>query len=165
MAVRPLTVFAVLTLFANDHLFKHLWPGFVTGKLSDVAGMIFFPLLAQGLVWMFVPRSQRADRNHDRLLLALCVATAIVFTLTKTSVLANDAYRITWGVMQWPWRAVRALVHGTALPHVARVVLVRDPSDVLAVPFVLVAWLYGRRAHAATTDSPLEAPSEALSRL
>lgn len=145
---RPLAVFAVLVLFLNDHVLKRVWPGWITGKLSDVAGMIFFPVLVTTLAWAFVPRGRRSDRAHDRLLLAACVATALVFTATKTLVVANEAYRVVWGAMGWPLHALRALARGHAFPHLARVVLVRDPSDVLAVPFVILAWWTGRRARA-----------------
>lgn len=155
--VRPLTVLAVLLLFVNDHVLKHAWPGFVTGKLSDVAGVFFFPLLVHALVWTVVPASRRDDRAHDRLLLCACVATAIVFTLTKTTVLGNEAYRVTWGAMQWPLRAARAIAHGSALPGIKRVVLVRDPSDVIAVPFAALAYLYAR-----TRPALSRPPSEAL---
>ena len=63
---RPLAVIAVLSLFLNDHVFKYAWPGVVTGKLSDVAGMIFFPLLLQTLAWAFVPQSRRTVESSPR---------------------------------------------------------------------------------------------------
>ncbi|MBX3225036.1 MAG: hypothetical protein KF795_31250 [Labilithrix sp.] len=145
---RPLAIVAVLVLFVNDHVLKQAWPGLVTGKLSDIAGMIFFPLLLHTLAWTFVPRARRDARLFDRMLVAICVATAIAFALTKTLPIANDAYRVTWGAMLWPLRALRAIFRGAALPGFARVVLVRDPTDLVAVPFVALAWLTGRSAKA-----------------
>lgn len=133
--MHPLAIAAIAVLLANDHVLKHAFPGFVTGKLSDVAGMVFFPLLLVSL-------ARTSDR---RALLAACIATAIVFTLVKTLPTANELYRVTWGAMQWPLRAARAWVADRPTPGIARVVLVRDPSDVLAVPFVLVAWKLGVR--------------------
>ncbi len=41
----PVTVVAALVLLLNDHLLKHAWPGPVTGKLSDVAGLVVAPPL------------------------------------------------------------------------------------------------------------------------
>ncbi|MBX6387020.1 MAG: hypothetical protein IRZ07_29260, partial [Microbispora sp.] len=41
----PATLTAIAVLLVNDHLLKHLWPGVVTGKLSDVAGMLVAPPL------------------------------------------------------------------------------------------------------------------------
>jgi hypothetical protein len=121
----PVAVAAVMVLALNDHVLKHAYPGFVTGKLSDVAGMIFFPLLLHALVSLIAPKLA-----GDRLLLASCVATAIVFSLVKTLPAANEAYRVAWGAMQAPFRG-----------RFVRVVLVRDPTDLLAVPFVLVAYV------------------------
>lgn len=120
---RVAVVLAVVVLFVNDHLLKHAFPGLVTGKLSDVAGMIFFPVLLAALCWPLTPAALRTDAAQDRLLALACVATAAVFTLTKTT----------------------ALAHGQRLPRLARVVLVRDPSDVLAAPFLLLAYAAGRR--------------------
>ena len=39
----PLTVGATAVLLLNDHVFKQAWPGLVTGKLSDVAGLVVAP--------------------------------------------------------------------------------------------------------------------------
>ncbi|GAA0992412.1 hypothetical protein GCM10009555_081420 [Acrocarpospora macrocephala] len=41
----PLTVLATLVLAVNDHILKPLWPGLLTGKLSDVAGLVVAPPL------------------------------------------------------------------------------------------------------------------------
>lgn len=155
---RPLAIVAVLVLFVNDHVLKQAWPGAVTGKLSDVAGMIFFPLLLHTFAWTCVPRARRDARLFDRMLLGACVATAVVFAATKTLPLANEAYRVTWGAMLWPVRVVRALVRGAALPGFARVVLVRDPSDLVAVPFVALAWLTGRSSVGEATKPRETAP-------
>ena len=129
---------AVLVLFVNDHFLKAAYPGFITGKLSDIAGMIYFPLLLEMLLAPMV--------KHRRLLLACCTATAIAFTLTKTTAFGNDAFRLAWGAMQWPWYALR----GEGFP---RVVLVQDPTDVIAVPFVLIALYTGSRRFKRTSNA------------
>ena len=41
----PLTVAALFTLLFNDLVLKSLWPGWVTGKLSDLAWVVFAPPL------------------------------------------------------------------------------------------------------------------------
>ena len=126
----PVAIAAVALLALNDHVLKAACPGFVTGKLSDVAGMIFFPVLLACI--------------HRRAIVVACVATAIVFALVKTVPFANELYRVTWGAMQWPMRALDAWAAHRPTPGIARVVLVRDPSDLLAVPFVAVAWFIAR---------------------
>ncbi|WP_326826062.1 hypothetical protein [Streptosporangium sp. NBC_01756] len=82
----PLTVIAVVVLLLNDHLFKPLWPGVVTGKLSDVAGLIVAPPLLNLLI----------RRPHLSILL-----TGTVFGLVKTTAagaaLASQAWTLVWG--------------------------------------------------------------------
>ncbi len=41
--LHPATIAATVLLIANDHLLKRAWPGPVTGKLSDVAGLVLAP--------------------------------------------------------------------------------------------------------------------------
>jgi hypothetical protein len=139
----------VLTMALNDHVLKRAYPGLVTGKLSDVAGMVFFPLLLALLVRPLLSRARVTARGADLALAALCVATALVFTWTKTTDVGNEAYRVAWGAMQWPARALAAWARGGAAPGLARVVLVKDPTDVLAAPFALVAYWAGRAPRAA----------------
>ena len=45
-------VSALLILILNDHVLKQQFPGFITGKLSDIAGMVILPLLLS----FFIPR-------------------------------------------------------------------------------------------------------------
>ena len=58
----PVTVTALATLVLNDLVLKRLWPGeWVTGKLSDLAWMVFAPPLLAYLLSITVLR-----RNHPR---------------------------------------------------------------------------------------------------
>jgi hypothetical protein len=147
-------LFAVAVLFVNDHFLKRAWPGSVTGKLSDVAGMFFFPLLLHAVASNIVPRSRRSDVAHDRLLFVCCAATAFVFVLAKTTIAVNEAYAVTLGALQWPFRALASLAHERAVSGVRPVILARDPSDVLAVPFVALAYVAGRARCAHTASTP-----------
>src|SRR5919106_2448782 len=45
LMLHPVVVASVVLLLANDHVFKLRWPSVVTGKVSDVAGLVFFPVL------------------------------------------------------------------------------------------------------------------------
>ena len=48
----PAVLGSVALLVLNDHLLKQAYPGWLTGKLSDVSGLVFFPvLLAMLLGW------------------------------------------------------------------------------------------------------------------
>jgi hypothetical protein len=150
--LRPVPVAAVVVLALNDHVFKQAWPGFVTGKLSDLAGMVFFPFFLEGL-WesglalaRAIRKSRAPWRREGRRLFACALATGLVFSAVKTVPLANEAYRVGLGGLQWGLRAVfAAAVHAPAPPF-HRVSLVRDPTDLLGL--VGLAWplLAARRA-------------------
>ncbi len=150
-SLRPLTVIAVIIMVVNDHILKHAWPGFITGKLSDIVGMIYFPCLLHILLWILLSKKVAPTPTRlDNSLLFVCFVTAIVFSLTKTTAFGNEAYRVAWGAMQWPWSAFRAALRGATIPGLARVGLVRDPTDLLAVPFAALAFASGRTPPAPT---------------
>ena len=50
LLVHPWFTGAVMVLAVNDHVLKDRWPGLVTGKLSDVAGVVVVAVLASCLV-------------------------------------------------------------------------------------------------------------------
>src|SRR5438045_2459919 len=72
--LEPTPLAAIALLLLNDHALKARWPGVVTGKLSDAAGLVFFPLLLRVVVVAVAPRVAPA-----RALLGCAVATAVVF--------------------------------------------------------------------------------------
>jgi len=135
--LHPVALAAIALLIANDHVLKSRWPGFVTGKLSDVAGMIFFPLFAFVVV-RAAGRIARRDFAARGALVACAAVTAIAFALVKTWAPARDAFEMALGAARWPIGAVRALLAGEA-PRFARAAIVMDASDLIALPFVLVA--------------------------
>jgi hypothetical protein len=105
--LHPIALLAIATLIVNDRFLKAAWPSWWTGKLSDVAGMLFFPLLLSAVL------------GHRR---ACVIATMVAFALIKT----------------WP-PATAACEHVLGLFN-GDVVIVRDPTDLLALPFALWAW-------------------------
>ncbi|GAB1819999.1 hypothetical protein [Herbidospora sp. RD11066] len=129
---QPLTVLALVVLVVNDHLLKATFPGFVTGKLSDVAGLVLLPPLLDLLV------------RRPRLSIAI---TGAGFTLVKTTAtgawLASEAWSLVWNpsvVLADPtdllalpalWVAWWAYTHPVSV-HRAVVFLVVPPA-VLAV--------------------------------
>jgi hypothetical protein len=113
----PIFVAAVAVLLVNDHYLKLAHPSWLTGKLSDVAGLVFFPALLAALT--------------RRSIVATTIATAVVFALVKTWPPATDAYRYALGFLQSPL-------------HPSPVVAVTDPTDLLALPAVLTSWWRAR---------------------
>jgi hypothetical protein len=141
--VHPLPLLAVVVLLFNDHWLKQHYPGWLSGKLSDFAGMIFFPLLLQGLWEVGAQLLRRPWQPSRRVLLVSIVATGLVFSLVQLSERAASAYRIGLGALQWlvtmPWAALS----GNPLGRPAQAVLTRDPTDLVALVALAAAWWVG----------------------
>lgn len=135
----PVPLAAVALLLLNDQVLKAAYPGWLTGKLSDFAGLAFFPLFLQALWELWRPRPSR------RALLVCVLATGAVFALVKTTGPGITAYRIGLAALQWPLLASFDLLRGQGAGALAPVQAVRDPSDLLALPMLGVAWAVGRR--------------------
>jgi hypothetical protein len=121
--LHPIALGAIAVLLVNDHYLKLHYPGWLTGKLSDAAGLVFFPLLVAVILRMRVTWA--------------AAATAIVFALVKTLPAATDFYRHALGLLQ-------LAIGSDGTPVEA----VTDPTDLLALPFVLLAIVVARRCEA-----------------
>ena len=100
--VHPVPLAAVGLLALNDHVLKGagILPGAVTGKLSDVAGLFFFPLLLAAAV-RGLSRALRGRDVGDRrsLAAAVSIATALGFAAVKMVPAVNALVSRTWGRM------------------------------------------------------------------
>ena len=105
------SVTSIALLGINDHYLKDVYPSWLTGKLSDFAGMVFFPLLVELLV-----------RNR-KIAVAL---TGLGFTLAKTTVIGNDVYNQFFQYM-YSFRG-----------DIRVVPLVMDYTDCIALPFLFI---------------------------
>lgn len=126
--LRPWVVASVFVLILNDHLFKAAYPGFVTGKLSDFAGLLFFPYLLHALWTAIAPK--RAS------LMGCVVATGVVFTAIQLLPVAGSTWCWMLGALQWIGWSVFALLAGDALPSLVPVTHTADPTDLLALPML-----------------------------
>ena len=144
--LHPLPLVAIALLLLNDHLFKSAFAGsWWPGKLSDFAGLAFFPLFLQALGEAGAELARRPWAPSRRVLVVAAIATAVVFALTQVWPPASEAYRAAFGTLYWPVGAIRALLAGDGLPGWAPARLVADPWDLVAVPAVGLAVLAGWR--------------------
>lgn len=115
----PLTVGATAVLLLNDHVFKQAWPGLVTGKLSDVAGLVVAPAVLGLLFGLF-----RAGRIGAA---AATLLTGAGFAWVKLTGTGAEVASAVWSVVNGPS------------------VVLADPSDLVALPALGLAWWTWRR--------------------
>jgi len=117
---QPVTVSSIALLLLNDHVLKAISPSWLTGKLSDFAGVFFFPfVLAAGLSFVF----GGCERSIRKIGMVAFGLTGLWFFLLKTSVLVNQASS-----------AGASLLLGVPVKYAL------DPVDTLALLMLLPAW-------------------------
>ena len=140
---------AILLLVLNDHWWKGALGGWWTGKLSDVCGLVFFPLLLQA-AWEVAGVAWRTDGSFSPSRAALgtaLLATGIAFALVQVWPPATSAWRLGIGALQWPLRAAVAAWRSHPLPDLAPVAATPDITDLIALPALIVPlWLGLRRS-------------------
>ncbi len=135
--LHPLALAALVLLVVNDHVLKYRYPGLITGKLSDIAGMIVAPLV------LFVIVPERFGSRRARAWSSVLVV-AIAFALTKTWHPATRFYEWSFETMRAPLRFALSMVLGRQRPMWSdRVMLVCDPTDLVALPFGYFAGVIG----------------------
>ena len=127
--LHPVTLISMALLGLNDHWWKASYPGWFTGKLSDVAGLVFFPVLLEAL------------GLARRWSVAL---TFLGFTAVKAwpwaNAVWNDAFTALYQTLGWH-REARLLA---------------DTSDLLALPaiFVILFLPVARRRRPVDAEDP-----------
>jgi hypothetical protein len=119
----PLALVAAASLLLNALVWQPLFASWWTGKIGDAAWMVIGPLLVAAALSALRPVRDRLSR---RALGALaCALTALAFGAAKAVPAVNSA----------------VLLAGAALGYAFKLRL--DPTDLLALPFVLVAgWVW-----------------------
>ncbi|MEV0650802.1 hypothetical protein AB0I28_36660 [Phytomonospora sp. NPDC050363] len=122
----PLTITAALVLLVNDHVLKAAFPGVVTGKLSDLAGLATAPALLALALGLLAPRLPAG-----LLAVLAVVTTGVGFTWVKASESGAAAASASWSALSGPS------------------VILADPTDLLALPALGLAWWAWRLARSA----------------
>ncbi len=110
----PFILLSIFILLINDHVLKIYFPSVLTGKLSDFAGLFFFPILLSVILHFVVKPFQILSRN---IALASFFFTVIFFSLIKTDPFFNDFIEELFSIQ-----------------------IIRDPSDLMALIMLPLAW-------------------------
>lgn len=137
----PWPLLAMVLLGVNDHLLKGSgWlPGWVTGKLSDFAGLVFFPLFVTAAMDTLLYLVFKITRGRSPCyslkmwkLYAAVAFTAILFVPLKLS--------DTWGTLY-----IQAMHVLDVFDWFSGFQVTKDPTDIIAVAMFPLVILLGRR--------------------
>lgn len=78
--IHPVTLASLILLLINDHLLKAAYPGPLTGKLSDVAGLVLLPPVLATIVAALAVRLPAGWAAAGAMM-----STAVGFTLVKAA--------------------------------------------------------------------------------
>jgi hypothetical protein len=160
LLLHPASLLAVGILALNDHVLKAAAPGLVTGKLSDLAGLVFFPLLLTSIIEVMWALAGRRTPSRPLLVICLIAITVALFTLVKTTTMGSGALAWFLGTAQW------VVSLGAFAGRVAEPVsVVADPTDLVALPAVLAAWWIATAGSATRSGSGSQKPIRAVSPL
>ena len=146
LLLHPVALVALAVLVLNDHVLKAAYPGFLTGKLSDIAGVALLPLVLVAGWELLGAALGRGSGPRPRVLGAAILVTGIGFAVVKLLPPAAEAFGWVLGAVQWPFALASGLVAGHALLAPAAAPIVADPTDLLALPALwLAAWVGAAR--------------------
>ena len=146
LLLHPVALVAMAVVIVNDRWVKIHHPGLLSGKLSDFAGLIYFPLFVATLVevcrWAIRGRHWTVTPGFVG---GVATVTGVIFLFAKVTSWGGDAYRAVFGLVWWPADALRSLLNGDGWPPIGRLGLTQDVSDLVALPCLVVPVLVARR--------------------
>lgn len=150
LLLHPVVLAALAVWAVNDHVGKEAWPGLLTGKLSDVAGVIVTPVLFVG-VYELRPGGRLA---RPAVVVACVAAVGAAFVLVELVPAAAEVYERGMGLVRWPVDLVRSALAGQEAAGPVRVQLWSDAPDLLTLPFLAVPLVLGLRHARGAADRP-----------
>ena len=157
--MRHPVVVAMLALWIlNDHVLKDLFGNAWTGKLSDVAGLVVFPLIPLAVYQVGCAWRKTVPRHESQVFAGGLLGTLALFASINLSQACSDLYATLLSLGQWPFRAIVAVASGEGLVGVVPLAATPDPTDLLTlpalwIPYFLVSHRLGLQKPAATRKS------------
>jgi hypothetical protein len=139
--LHPIAVASLAVLLLNDHVLKGAWPGWWTGKLSDVAGLVVAPVAIAAVV-AALGRRRRLRVSPIAVAAVVTLVVAAGFVAIKIDPTANAVGSWALGAVAWPLTVLGDVLAGRAFRPIGPVGLALDPTDLSALPAALVGgWL------------------------
>lgn len=127
--IAPAPLLATLAVAINDHLLKgSSLPEWFTGKASDFLGLFFFPLLVSAVWGCAARRLGRTGPRTGVRVAAAGLVTGIIFA----------GWKLVPEFARWTGESLTALAPGLLYQFEP------DPTDLLSLPSLGVAWFYAR---------------------
>jgi hypothetical protein len=140
--LHPVVLASIVVLMVNDHLLKAIAPSVLTGKLSDVAGLLFFPLFILAGWELALAGVGRWRTPTTRSLTASVVVTGVAFACVKATSIGATAFGWGLGSVQWLLGSTWSRVVVSPPPRLQPVIVIQDPSDLVALlALVAAAWI------------------------
>lgn len=139
--LHPVAIGALVALIVNDHVLKSAVGGPVTGKLSDVAGLVIFPLVLAGL-WEVACWTAGRRSSPLRAVTVAIIVTAVGFSIVKLDQGAADMAAQAMATAQSVLLSLLPLEVGNSLVPGR---LIADAADLVALPALLVPLIIVRR--------------------
>lgn len=118
--MQPFVILSILVLLFNDHFLKNYYPSWLTGKISDFAGLFFFPILLTAILKILFKRLYCKEQFFTHLSFGF---TAIWFFAIKTNPLFS--YFTESFLSSLLFQNVR---------------IICDPTDLIALIMLIPAW-------------------------
>ncbi len=127
IVLHPVFLVALATLVLNDRVLKRLWPGWMSGKLSDAAGLIVCPLLMLAMLYLVIrPARPPLALGWE---IAPVLITVAGFAAVQLIPEAGRVYDVVTTSLMTSVPGFGGFV-GSTTP---------DPSDLVVLPAVFVA--------------------------
>jgi len=122
----------------NDHILKDLYGNFWTGKLSDVAGLVVFPLIPLAMYEFVCVWRNTTPKRQNAVLTTSMVFTAFLLISINLSDMASDMCCRTLAILQWPFIASFSLLSGSKTPPISVLSATPDPTDLFTLPALFI---------------------------
>jgi hypothetical protein len=117
----PATWISIVLLLINDHMLKNMYPSWLTGKLSDFAGIFFLPFIVAAGLSVFPAKLNLTTRQTGQIAFGV---VATWFVLLKTF---------------WPVNYMTAHIASNALGFPVKFSL--DATDLISLCMLIPAWV------------------------